>query len=124
MSINRNAPCPCGSEKKYKHCCGATGAPPPPVVDAEGVAVPRAWKLPALLFAIAIGVGVGVGILRDAIQDGLAVSLALLVLVLGYLVIRAPPSSTGRGGGANINFGMNKPKRRAGAPNRSTRRRD
>jgi hypothetical protein len=22
MKIGRNAPCPCGSEKKYKHCCG------------------------------------------------------------------------------------------------------
>ena len=21
--ISRNAPCPCGSGKKYKHCCGA-----------------------------------------------------------------------------------------------------
>lgn len=32
----RNAPCPCGSGKKYKHCCGATAnvpatsAPPAP----------------------------------------------------------------------------------------------
>ena len=22
--VGRNAPCPCGSGKKYKHCCGAT----------------------------------------------------------------------------------------------------
>ena len=22
MKINRNVTCPCGSEKKYKHCCG------------------------------------------------------------------------------------------------------
>jgi hypothetical protein len=22
---NRNEPCPCGSQKKYKHCCGAIG---------------------------------------------------------------------------------------------------
>jgi hypothetical protein len=21
-TVGRNAPCPCGSEKKYKHCCG------------------------------------------------------------------------------------------------------
>ena len=25
MSIGRNDPCPCGSGKKYKHCCGAAG---------------------------------------------------------------------------------------------------
>ena len=23
MKVGRNAPCPCGSGKKYKHCCGA-----------------------------------------------------------------------------------------------------
>jgi Tfp pilus assembly protein PilF len=25
--INRNAPCSCGSGKRYKHCCGQDGAP-------------------------------------------------------------------------------------------------
>ena len=28
MGISRNAPCPCGSGKKYKHCHGAVGIPP------------------------------------------------------------------------------------------------
>jgi glycosyltransferase involved in cell wall biosynthesis len=33
-TISRNSPCPCGSGKRYKHCCGASGnieasAPPP-----------------------------------------------------------------------------------------------
>jgi len=23
--VGRNAPCPCGSGKKYKHCCGRSG---------------------------------------------------------------------------------------------------
>ncbi len=28
MKVGRNAPCPCGSGKKYKHCClNKTGAP-------------------------------------------------------------------------------------------------
>jgi len=26
--IGRNDPCPCGSGKKFKKCCGADGAPP------------------------------------------------------------------------------------------------
>jgi hypothetical protein len=26
--VGRNDPCPCGSGKKYKHCCGAPTAPP------------------------------------------------------------------------------------------------
>jgi len=27
MKLGRNAPCPCGSRKKYKHCCGANAHP-------------------------------------------------------------------------------------------------
>ena len=29
QKIGRNDPCPCGSGKKYKHCCGKPAAPPP-----------------------------------------------------------------------------------------------
>jgi uncharacterized protein YecA (UPF0149 family) len=25
--VGRNVPCPCGSGRKYKHCCGAHAAP-------------------------------------------------------------------------------------------------
>ncbi len=25
--VGRNAPCPCGSQRKYKHCCGASASP-------------------------------------------------------------------------------------------------
>lgn len=33
-SVGRNAPCPCGSGRKYKHCCGrAAGAPPRRAAD-------------------------------------------------------------------------------------------
>ena len=28
--FKRNAPCPCGSGRKYKSCCGALGVPTPP----------------------------------------------------------------------------------------------
>ena len=28
MKIGRNDPCPCGSGKKYKKCCGESQAPP------------------------------------------------------------------------------------------------
>jgi len=124
MSISRNDPCPCGSGKKFKQCCGATGAPPPPVLDESGEPAPRAWKLPAGLASLAIGLGVGIGLLRDSFTDGLAVGGAALLLVIGYLIIRTPPGSTGRGGGANINYGMNKPRRRRGPRSRSQRRRD
>jgi hypothetical protein len=124
MSIARNDPCPCGSGKKFKQCCGVTGAPPLPALDESGEPIPRAWKLPVGLVLLAIGLGVGIGVLRDSVSDGLAVGGAALLMVVGYLVIRTPPGSTGRGGGTNIDYGMNKPKRRKRAKSRSERRRD
>lgn len=44
--ISRNQPCPCGSGKRYKHCCGlkeaaATPGPKPPAADTA-TAVPAA----------------------------------------------------------------------------------
>ncbi len=40
--IGRNAPCPCGSGKKYKHCCWLRerAAPPVPAVDESSTAPP------------------------------------------------------------------------------------
>jgi tetratricopeptide (TPR) repeat protein len=45
MSPGRNDPCPCGSGKKYKHCCGlvtrpAKSAPAAPVAGSAGPAAP------------------------------------------------------------------------------------
>ena len=98
--------------------------------DQEGGA---SKVFPILMFAAAIGAGVGVGTWRGAMADGLAVGLALCVGVAMYLMARNPPESTGRGGGAAINFGMeqgrgSKKKTRSqnrsyGPPNRRSRRR-
>ncbi len=35
VKVGRNDPCPCGSGKKYKHCCGGVAAPAPAPVAAE-----------------------------------------------------------------------------------------
>jgi len=38
--IGRNQPCPCGSGKKHKRCCGAVAAPsPPPTNVSSGAGV-------------------------------------------------------------------------------------
>jgi hypothetical protein len=37
MKIGRNSPCPCGSGKKFKHCCGAEGVRPQPCTNASDV---------------------------------------------------------------------------------------
>ncbi len=52
--ISRNQPCPCGSGKRYKHCCGA-GAAATAAVAAQSAPVPAAVRpaarpdLPALM---------------------------------------------------------------------------
>ena len=36
-AVPRNAPCPCGSGKRYKDCHGATGEAPPAPVSADSL---------------------------------------------------------------------------------------
>jgi glycosyltransferase involved in cell wall biosynthesis len=36
-SISRNQPCPCGSGKRYKHCCGSAGESGAPLPPASGL---------------------------------------------------------------------------------------
>lgn len=43
-STSRNAPCPCGSGKRYKHCCGQQPGPPQPL-RYEALAAQRAGLL-------------------------------------------------------------------------------
>jgi hypothetical protein len=123
MAIGRNALCPCGSGLKFKRCCaiagGATGA------SSAIPADPKRFLLPLSLFGAAIGIGVLVGTLRSAIADGVAVSLALILGVIIYLMARNPPEGTGKGGNTAINFGLDgKGRRRGRGPaNRSQRRR-
>ena len=43
MKVGRNDPCPCGSGKKYKHCCYAKDSVKheEPVIEAEASAEPE-----------------------------------------------------------------------------------
>lgn len=42
QKLGRNDPCPCGSGKKYKHCCGSLEARATPSGDSHDSAVERA----------------------------------------------------------------------------------
>ena len=42
QKIGRNDPCPCGSGKKYKHCCGKPQTPEPAAPESHAGAVQRA----------------------------------------------------------------------------------
>ena len=48
LKIGRNDPCPCGSGKKYKQCCGRSAAPPQSGDDSHERAVGRALAWLAL----------------------------------------------------------------------------
>ena len=132
MTIARNAPCPCGSGKKFKRCCGAVGATPIDLdsgEDTNGAASPErsngTGRVAAVLIGISVAIGVGAGTAMEAVSSGLAVGMACVMASLIYLMARKPPESTGRGGGTAINFGLtSRGNRRGNAPqNRRQRRR-
>jgi threonine/homoserine efflux transporter RhtA len=81
------------------------------------------WMVIWMVF-VDIGAGVAVGSYRDAVADGIAVTMALLMATALFVLIRKPPSSTGRGGGTAIDYGLGGSKRRTQGPsNRRQRRR-
>ena len=131
MTTARNAPCPCGSGKKFKRCHGAVGGSA--AEDTEETAAseePSAsmfermpWMI-VWMVLMAIGAGVAVGTYREAVADGIAVTMALLMATVIYALLRKPPSSTGRGGGSAIDYGMGGSRSRNQGPrNRRQRRR-
>lgn len=130
MSISRNAPCPCGSGLKYKRCCGAPGADPLAAEAVAGMAeagtpVSRNQTLRLALIFIAVSalIGVGVGTLLEETASGLAVGMGCLMASMIYLMARKPPSSTGRGGGTAIDFGLNQRGQRKGRRPQNRRQR-
>src|SRR3989338_2627471 len=54
MTTARNAPCPCGSGKKYKRCCGQRTPPRPSRPAAPPSAPPRPLRWQGLLFPLLI----------------------------------------------------------------------
>ncbi len=94
--LSRNAPCSCGSGKKYKQCC--LGKPPPEVRRKLVV-------LPLILMPLALGLGALFWI-RNGAGMGLAVGAGAVIcvgIILGFS--NPPPSDGGKGDAAGINFG-------------------
>lgn len=85
-SISRNALCPCGSGKKYKHCCALKAY--------KAVADPpkkKFWRpLTCWAFAFAFAVAILVGALRD-VTAGLWVFAAELALFFIWYALSDPP---------------------------------
>ena len=95
MAIARNAPCPCGSGKKHKHCCLGKGDPK---------ARRRGLFLAASILVGAVAAGIVVG-LQTEFRNGMLVGMAGVVLTGIYLVLRNAPRSRGRLGADRIDFG-------------------
>jgi hypothetical protein len=62
---SRNRPCPCGSGKRYKHCCGAVAAASPATLPDNGVP-PRVRKTFVVLGAPRGGTSLIAGALHHA----------------------------------------------------------
>jgi len=93
-SVSRNDPCPCGSGKKYKHCC--LDKPPQKAAARIG--------LPLFLAVVAIAFGGLVGYSKGAVP-GIIVGAGGLIIVGLVIALRDPPPSSGGGDPGAINFG-------------------
>lgn len=94
MSVPRNAPCPCGSGKKYKRCCLRSG----------GVEAKRPRKAAALIAGIAVVLGIVLGLVVGREVGGLVGAVGLVIAGL-YLWLAAPPASRAGGDPGAIRFG-------------------
>lgn len=92
--VQRNEPCPCGSGKKYKHCC----------VDRPEEKAATRIGLPIALSVVALGFG-GLIWYAKGMVPGIIVGIGALMIVGLVVLLRDPPSSTGGGDPGAINFG-------------------
>ena len=97
MSVALNAPCPCGSGKKYKRCCYASQA----AASSSGKG-----RLPKLLALAGLVAGVATYLITEDLETGglvvLGSSMAALAL---WGFSDPPPPKTGGGDPAGMNFG-------------------
>jgi len=95
VTISRNAPCPCGSGKKYKHCCLGK-----PIALARGKR-----RLIAVLAMVAVVVAAIVVGWYWGSRNGIFSGIVGGVVVGAVLVFLNAPRSRGRSGADRIDFG-------------------
>ena len=101
MKIQRNAPCPCGSGKKYKHCCLASDLQKNGATVAE---IDNSKKIPVIA-VIAVLASVGATYAED-LAMGLTVAAASVIVGWGYLTFsNPPPPKEDAGNPAGLDFG-------------------
>ena len=95
MGSGRNAPCPCGSGKKHKHCCLGKADPKKRrqlLVILSG----------AVLIVTCSAAWVG---WMSGFRSGAFVALLGAAGIGIYVAVRNPPKSRGRTGADRIDFG-------------------
>ena len=93
--VGRNAPCPCGSGRKFKQCC----------LGKTEELQPRSMVVPGIVAGLGGVAGIVVG-MGKGVAGGLAVAVFGLLIAGGIALFRnlPPPGSGGNSPGA-INFG-------------------
>ena len=106
MKIQRNAPCPCGSGKKYKQCHlgkplpGETGS-----VEAKAVKVAGNKRAMLRLAIVGLLVSVAVGYFHET-YSGIVTGAGWILASAAYLSFRdPPPPNPDAGDPAALNFG-------------------
>ena len=84
MPVGRNDPCPCGSGKKHKKCCGAVI----PIAVPVAVLLVGILVVGAIVLAIchAVVVDIVIGFLTN-VADAIAVGIRLVLVVDGGTVV-------------------------------------
>ena len=104
-TVRRNDPCPCGSGKKYKHCCQGEMASSKGEVALASHGGMETWKI-SLVSLIAILVAGGALILSDFARVGqILIGVGVLVLLIWAAFRKPPPPREDAGEGAAIDFG-------------------
>ena len=101
MKVSRNAPCPCGSGKKYKHCClGLENT-------QMGTVAPRVERTRTISILTAIGAALTAAAwYAEDLSLAITVAGASAVLGVGYLIFtNPPPPRKDAGNPAGLDFG-------------------
>ena len=88
MKTQRNAPCPCGSGKKYKHCCLG--------IDLDGSGTPHAKPDHSKAITVIAVIGLAASAGATYVEDlglGLTVAAASVILGWGFITFSNPKKS-------------------------------
>ncbi len=111
MKISRNALCPCGSGKKYKHCC--IGKPLPGEEGSDEVLAEEKREMTragVILAVIGLLVCIGIGVWKDT-YTAIVVAAAWALGQAAYMSFRNPPPvNDDAGNPAALDFGRREEK--------------